>query len=61
MKQKIKYTDEPSGKLPVAKDFLPSPSQLALSADTAKVTHVPSKASVVLQTGRPSTVHLISV
>ncbi len=28
MKNKIKYTDEPLGRLSVVKDFLPSPEEL---------------------------------
>ena len=30
MKRKIKYTDEPMGKLKVVNDFLPPPDQLVL-------------------------------
>ena len=38
MKKKIKYTDEPIGKLQVVKDFLPSPDQLVYREDNVKVT-----------------------
>jgi hypothetical protein len=46
MKGKIKYTDEPVGKVKVISDFLPSPEELALKAETVKVTIALSKASV---------------
>ena len=46
MKRKIKYTDEPIGKVKVIPDFLPSPKELALKDDTVKVTISLSKASV---------------
>jgi len=46
MKNKIKYTDEPMGKLKVVSDFLPSPEELALKDETVKVTISLSKASV---------------
>ena len=46
MKEKIKYTDEPIGKVRVVSDFLPSPEQLALKDETVKVTIALSKASV---------------
>jgi len=38
MKSKIKYTDEPMGKLKVISDFLPAPDQLVLKEDNIKVT-----------------------
>jgi hypothetical protein len=34
MKGKIKYTDEPIGKVKVISDFLPSPEELALKDET---------------------------
>jgi hypothetical protein len=40
MKTKIKYTDEPLGKLKVVPDFLPSPEELAFREDSVKVTIV---------------------
>ena len=46
MKEKIKYTDEPMGKVKVLKDFLPSPAELALKEETVKVTISLSRASV---------------
>lgn len=46
MKSKIKYTDEPMGKVKVNKDFLPSPEELALKDETIKVTISLSKTSV---------------
>jgi len=46
MKNKIKYTDEPMGKLRIVKDFLPPPDQLVLKEDKVKVTISLSKASV---------------
>ncbi len=39
MKKKIKYTDEPLGKLEVVRDFLPLARQLALNKkENVKVT-----------------------
>ena len=46
MKRKIKYTDEPIGKVRVVRDFLPSPEELALKDETVKVTIALSKTSV---------------
>lgn len=46
MKEKIKYTDEPLGKVKVIPDFLPSPEELALKDETVKVTLSLSKSSV---------------
>ncbi len=46
MKTKIKYTDEPMGKVKVISDFFPSPEELALKDETVKVTISLSKASV---------------
>ncbi len=46
MKGRIKYTDEPIGKLRVVPDFLPSPEELALKDETVKVTIALSKTSV---------------
>ena len=43
---KIKYTDEPMGKLRIIKDFLPPPDQLVLKEDKVKVTISLSKASI---------------
>jgi len=46
MKEKIKYTDEPIGKVSVISDFLPSPEELVLKDETVKVTIALSKTSV---------------
>jgi len=46
MKSKIKYTDEPMGKLKVVSDFLPPPEQLVLKEDNVKVTLTLKKSSI---------------
>jgi len=46
MTAKIKYTDEPIGKVKVISDFLPSPEELALKDETVKVTISLSKTSI---------------
>jgi predicted DNA binding CopG/RHH family protein len=46
MKNKIKYTDEPMGKVRVVDDFLPPPEQLAFKEETVKVTLSLSTSSV---------------
>ena len=46
MTAKIKYTNEPLGKVKVISDFLPSPEELALKDETVKVTIALSKTSV---------------
>jgi hypothetical protein len=46
MKKKIRYTNEPMGKVKVVSDFLPSPEELVLKDETIKVTIALSKASV---------------
>lgn len=46
MSAKIKYTDEPLGKVEVVTDMLPSPEELAFKEDTVKVTIALSKSSV---------------
>ena len=46
MKEKIKYSDEPMGKVQVVKDFLPSPAELAFREETVKITLQLSRASV---------------
>ena len=46
MKSKIKYTNEPMGKLKVVDDFLPPPDQLVLKEDNVKVTIALKKSSV---------------
>jgi predicted DNA binding CopG/RHH family protein len=44
--RRIKYADEPMGKVMVIPDFLPSPEELALKNETVKVTIALSKTSV---------------
>lgn len=46
MKGKIKYTNEPMGKVKVISDFLPSPKELVLKDETIKVTIAFSKTSI---------------
>jgi len=46
MKNKIKYTDEPMGKLRVIEDFLPPPDQLVLKEENVKITISLKKSSV---------------
>ncbi|MEW6110349.1 MAG: CopG family transcriptional regulator [Nitrospirota bacterium] len=46
MKSKIKYTNEPMGKLKVIKDFLPPPEQLILKEENVKVTIALNKSSI---------------
>ncbi len=46
MKRKIKYRDEPLGRLEIVSDFLPPPDKLVLRNDGVKVTISLSKRSV---------------
>jgi len=46
MKSKIRYTDEPMGRLRIVKDFLPKPDELVFKEDNVKVTMALSKSSV---------------
>jgi len=46
MKSRIKYTDEPMGKLRVIRDFLPPPEQLVAKEDKVKITISLSKSSI---------------
>jgi predicted DNA binding CopG/RHH family protein len=46
MKSKIKYTEEPMGKLKVVEDFLPPPDRLVLKEENVKVTISLKKKSV---------------
>jgi hypothetical protein len=46
MTEKIRYTDEPLGKLKVVPDFLPSPEELAFREEGVKVTIALSKRSI---------------
>lgn len=52
MKKKIKYTNEPIGRVKVAADFLPSPEKLALKNRNTKVTKSLSAESDSNQKGR---------
>lgn len=38
MRKKIKYTDEPLGKLEIIEDFLPTPNDLVFKEDEVSVT-----------------------
>ena len=46
MSAKIKYTDEPIGKIKIVPDFLPTPEELAFRGEGVKVTLALSKRSV---------------
>ncbi len=46
MSAKIKYTNEPLGKVKVIPDFLPSPAELAFTEEGVKVTLALSKKSI---------------
>ena len=46
MNAKIKYINEPLGRIEVVADMLPSPEELAFKEDTVKVTISLSKSSV---------------
>lgn len=46
MSAKIKYTDEPIGKVKIVPDFLPTPEELAFREEGVKVTLALSKRSV---------------
>lgn len=43
---KVKYTNEPLGKVKITTDFLPSPDELVMKEESVKITLVLSKASV---------------
>ncbi len=45
-KRKVKYTDEPIGKIKVVDDFLPKPKDLVLREETAKITICLTKSSI---------------
>ncbi|MDE3055879.1 MAG: CopG family transcriptional regulator [Verrucomicrobiota bacterium] len=45
-KRKSKYTSEPIGKIKIVDDFLPSPKNLVLKEETAKITISLTKASI---------------
>lgn len=46
MSKRIRYTDEPLGRLKVIPDFLPAPEELAFREEGVKVTIALSKRSV---------------
>jgi hypothetical protein len=46
MSAKIRYTDEPLGKLKIVRDFLPPPADLVFRDEGVKVTIALSKRSV---------------
>jgi len=46
MTNKVKYTNEPMGKVRAVKDFLPSPDQLAFKEEKVKVTISLSRTSL---------------
>ncbi len=46
MRKRIKYTDEPLGKLKVVDDFLPTPDELAVREENVKVTISLNRSSV---------------
>ena len=46
MSAKIKYTNEPLGRLKVVEDFLPAPEELAFRDEGVKVTIALSRRSV---------------
>lgn len=45
-KRKVKYTDEPIRKIKIVADFLPSPKDLVLKEETAKITISLTKSSI---------------
>ncbi len=59
MKRKIKYTDEPLGKLKVVDDFLPPPEELVFKEENIKITMLLSKSSVEFSRKKPK--NLISL
>ena len=58
MKNKIKYTEEPMGKLRVVEDFVPRPDQLVLKEENVKVTIALKKSSIEFSKERPKSVIL---
>ena len=45
-KRKVKYTDEPIGKIKIVDDFLPKPKVLVLKEETTKITISLTKSSI---------------
>jgi hypothetical protein len=60
MKNKVKYTDEPMGKLKVVNDFLPPTERLVLKEDNVNVTTALKKGVLNSLRKRPKTLHLVS-
>ena len=46
MKTRIRYTDEPMGRVRIIKDFLPPPAQLVAKEPKVKITIALSKSSI---------------
>lgn len=44
--KKIKYSDEPLGKIKIVNDFLPPPEKLVLKEETVKITLSLTKSSI---------------
>ncbi|MGH8192270.1 MAG: hypothetical protein ACREP2_12585 [Rhodanobacteraceae bacterium] len=57
MNNKIRYTDEPLGKVEIVSDFLPSPEELAFRDEGVKVTLALSKKSVAFFKSQASSHH----
>ena len=45
-KRKVKYRDEPVGKIKIVDDFLPNPKDLVLKEETKKITISLTKSSI---------------
>lgn len=45
-KRKVKYTNEPIGKIKIVDDFLPKPKDLVLKEETKKITISLTKSSI---------------
>jgi predicted DNA binding CopG/RHH family protein len=45
-RRKVKYADEPIGKIKIVNDFLPKPKDLVLKEETTKVTISLTKSSI---------------
>ena len=58
MKKKIKYTDEPMGKVRIVADFLPSPEVLAKRLKVSKITIAISAEAIVFFKAQAEKHHL---
>ena len=56
-KKKVKYTDEPIGKIKIIPDFLPDPEALALKEETVKITISLTKGSIDFFKDQAETYH----